>query len=490
MLDLAQYDLALLAFEERRELLDILAFKDKKWRGEWLKHYEPYPRQQDFHAAGKTFRERLFMAGNQSGKTLAGAAEVAMHLTGDYPAWWVGRRWDHATRWIAGSESAELTRKGVQRLLLGAPEVRDDWGTGAIPKASIVGYSMRAGVADAVASVVVKHKSGDNSVVQFSSYDQGRTKWQADTLDGVWFDEEPPEPVYFEGLTRTNATSGMVMMTFTPLFGMSKVVVRYLEEKPPGSNVTRMTIYDALHYSKEQADAIAATYPLHEREARAMGEPILGSGRVFPVAESVIKCEPFPIPAHWPRICGLDFGWDHPAAVAWLAWDRDTDTLYVYECWKARETLVAQQALVIRARGEWIPVAWPHDGLQHDKGSGDTLSKQYKTERVAMLRDRATFEDGKSFGLEAGVLQMLDRLQSRRLQVFNHLNDWFSEFRMYYRKDGIIVKLRDDLMSATRYAMMMRRKALTEHEGLVSIGHPGARRLIPGFGVLDPVAGY
>lgn len=490
MIDPDKYDLSALDFDERRELLDILALKDKRWRGEWLKHYTPYPKQQEFHTAGLTFRERLFMASNQSGKTLAGAAEVAMHLTGNYPEWWTGRRWAHATRWMVGSESAELTRKGVQRLLLGAPEVREDWGTGAIPKASLVGYSMRSGVADAVASVVVKHSSGDNSVVQFNSYDQGRTKWQADTVDGVWFDEEPPQDVYFEGLTRTNATSGAVMVTFTPLLGMSDVVMRYLTEKPAGSHVTQMTIFDALHYTREQADAIAATYPAHEREARAMGIPIMGSGRVFPVAEDMIKIASFPIPSHWPRICGLDFGWDHPAAMVWIAWDRDTDTLYVYDCWKARETPVAQQALVLRAHGEWIPVAWPHDGMQHDKGSGLVLAKQYKDAQVSMLKDRATFEDGKSNGLEAGVLQMLDRFQARQLRVFSHLEDWFQEFRLYHRKDGLIVKLRDDMMSATRYGMMMRRKAITEQEGRVTRGAHFAPHVIPGFTMLDPVAGY
>jgi hypothetical protein len=221
-----------------------------------------------------------------------------------------------------------------------------------------------------------------------------------------------------------------------------------------------------------------------------MGIPIMGSGRVFPVAEGMIKCGAFPIPSHWPRLCGLDFGWDHPAAMVWMAWDRDTDTLYVYDVWKARETPVAQQALVIRARGEWIPVAWPHDGLQHDKGSGEVLAKQYKTERVAMLKDRATFEDGKSNGLEAGVLQMLDRFQARKLRVFDHLEDWFQEFRLYHRKDGLIVKLRDDLMSATRIAMMMRRKAITEQEGRVQANVHVAPHHIPGFQVFDQVAGY
>jgi hypothetical protein len=70
------------------------------------------------------------------------------------------------------------------------------------------------------------------------------------------------------------------------------------------------------------------------------------------------------------------------------------------------------------------------------------------------------FDDGTS-GLEAGVADMLDRMQTGRLKVFTHLSDWFEEFNLYHRKEGLIVKLNDDLMSATRYAMMMKRFAST-----------------------------
>src|SRR5882757_7333932 len=81
-----------------------------------LTSYRPYPKQREFHAAGTKFRERMLMAGNQVGKTLSAAFEVAMHLTGRYPDWWEGIRFTKPVRWLAGSESAELTRKGVQRL--------------------------------------------------------------------------------------------------------------------------------------------------------------------------------------------------------------------------------------------------------------------------------------------------------------------------------------------------------------------------------------
>lgn len=489
LLDDPLFDPDILPAAERAELMELLAQSDLIWRRTWLTRYLPYPKQVEFHEAGKLFRERLFMAGNQLGKTYAGAAEVAFHLTGRYPADWKGRRWAHATRGMAGSESGELTRKGVQRLLLGPPEEKDQWGTGAIPYDCLVGYSLKQGVADAVSSIVVKHVSGENSVVQLNSYDQGRSKWQADTVDFVWFDEEPPEPVYMEGLTRTNATGGVVFMTFTPLLGMSDVVMRFLETKPEGSHVTQMTIMDAAHIPEARRQQIIASYPDHEREARTMGIPIMGSGRVFPVAESMISCPAFPIPAHWPRIAGLDIGWDHPAAVVWLAWDRDTDTAYAYDVWAASEQTVAQQALVIRAGGEWIPVSWPHDGLQHDKISGEQLASQYRAQHVNVLPKRATFVDG-SNGLEAGISMMLDRMRGRRLRVFAHLDRWFKEYRLYHRKDGIIVKKRDDVMSATRYGLMMLRFAVSQYEAAAMRGEQLSPFLLAPTQVFDPVTGY
>jgi phage terminase large subunit-like protein len=99
-----------------------------------------------------------------------------------------------------------------------------------IPKAHLIDWSRRMGVADALDSVTVKHVSGGVSTLGFKSYDQGRQKWQSETLDGVWFDEEPPMDIYMEGLTRTNATAGISMITFTPLLGMSDVVSMFLDE--------------------------------------------------------------------------------------------------------------------------------------------------------------------------------------------------------------------------------------------------------------------
>lgn len=401
------------------------------------------------------------MAGNQLGKTLCAAAETAIHCTGRYPDWWKGRVFNKPINgWVSGV-TGESTRDNPQRLLygqIGSP------GTGMIPYDAIKDKATRRGLSDALDILTVRHGGGGDvqageSQIGFKSYDQGREKWQGPTLNFVWFDEEPPPDIYTEGLTRTNVDMGPVFLTFTPLKGMSEVVKRFLIEKVPGIHITQMTIEDALHYTPEQRTAIIASYPQHEREARARGIPVMGSGLVFPIEEEYIKVQSFEIPSHWVLLGALDFGWDHPTAAVRLAWDRDNDIIYVTACSRARLNTPVMFSASVKPWGNWLPWAWPHDGLQHDKGSGVQLAQQYKDNGLKMLPEPASFEDG-SNGVEAGIADMLDRMQTGRLKVFSHLNDWFEEFRLYHRKDGLIVKENDDLISATRYGIMMKRFAI------------------------------
>lgn len=494
---MTEQDLSDLSVEEKLELLKLLEIKDRRTRENWLANYKPYAKQRDFHAAGSVYRERLFCAANQSGKTFSGAAEVAMHTTGLYPENWQGRKFPRATRWIVASESAELTRKGVQRLLLGPPENEKEWGTGAIPKSHIIAWTRKPGVPDAVASLTIRNEYGGESVIQFASYEQGRTKFQADTLDGVWLDEQPSdESIYSEALTRTNATGGIVFITFTPLLGMTGLVRRFLQEKVTGTHVTFMTIDDVEHYTAEQKAAIVASYPEHEREARTRGIPMQGEGVVFPIAESAIRCEPIPIPSHWARICAIDFGFGHPAGFSCLAHDRDSDTVYVYDAWKIKGKSAIEHSMIIIGKGyQHIPWAWPHDGLQHDKGAGGQLVKQYKDYGVNMLAERAQFApttDGKAGGnsVEAGIAMMLSRMQTGRFKVFSHLECVFEELRMYHRKDGVVVKEQEDIVSSVRYGTMMLRKAQIPAEYDPGRAMFSSRPDVPRFEVFDPAVGW
>jgi phage terminase large subunit-like protein len=450
----------------KQALLRILQEEKRRQARTRLKRYRPYAKQRLFHNNGAKYRERLFRAGNQLGKTWASAYEIAIHLTGQYPDWWQGRRWNRGvTGWALG-ESMESTRDTLQRLVLGRPE---EWGTGTIPADSIIQIKRAQGVADSVDCVYVRHISGGISRLYFKSYEKGRTKLQGETLDFAALDEEPPLGIYMEVLTRTNATGGIVWITFTPLLGMTEVVLLFLKNPTPERVDINMTIEEAEHYTPEERAKIIESYPAHEREARTKGIPILGSGRVFPVVEAAITVEPFKIPDHWRIIAALDFGWDHPSAAVWIAWDVDKDILYVFDCMRVRETTPATQAPSILARGPWVPVAWPHDGLQHEKGSGFQLAQQYRDCGVNMLHEMAQFEETGDEGeqnssrtsVEAGLLALLTRMQTGRFKVFSHLIDWFEEFRLYHRKEGKVVKLQDDLMAATRYGYMMLRYSTT-----------------------------
>lgn len=441
----------------------LKAERSKRTLSNQLAYYRPYPKQVEFHAAtSEGVYERLFMAGNQLGKTLAGAAEAAIHLTGRYPSWWTGRRFDEPIVMIAGSESSGLTRDGVQRLLLGPPADVAARGTGFIPADAIDDVSNMHGVNDAIESATIKHASGRLSTLLFKSYEQGRGKWQANTVHYVWFDEEPPFDIYSEGRTRTTATKGLVVVTFTPLKGISQVVKRFLNEKSATRKVITMTIRDVEHLSETDKDRIIADYPEHEREARANGVPVLGAGAIFPVSDSSITVDPFPIPHYWKRLGGLDFGWDHPTAAVELCYDPDNDIVYVTREYRERQKTPAQHAPSLIA---WGPLrwSWPHDGLNTDKGAGEQLAKAYKVAGIKMLPEKATFDDG-SNSVEAGIQLMLTRMQSGRWRVFNTCPRWLEEKRLYHRdqtNDGgsKIVKIDDDLLSASRYAMMMLRHA-------------------------------
>jgi phage terminase large subunit-like protein len=200
-----------------------------------LRDYRPYAKQMAFHAAGLTNSERLFMAGNQLGKTLSGGAEWAMHATGRYPDWWEGQTFDKPVLMWAAGVTGESTRDNPQRILVGPPPKEEAWGTGFIPKDALVDWDRAMGVPNLLDNVVVKWGGGGDvqsgeSIISFKAYEKGREKWQGPTLDGVWFDEEPPLDIYTEGLTRTNngQRSQFIIITFTPLLGMSEVVSLFL----------------------------------------------------------------------------------------------------------------------------------------------------------------------------------------------------------------------------------------------------------------------
>lgn len=424
------------------------------------------PWQWEFHEAGIDFSERMLRAANRVGKTECGAAEVAFHATGQYPDWWPGREFDGDVLIWVGSVTNEASRDITQRALLGGIGAR--LGTGYIPKDAIHGKpKMRqAGIHDVVDGIEIKRAVGgdvyDYSYIGFKSYDQGWRKFQGTAPHIVWLDEEPDENmsnearIYAECQTRILSSMGSLIVTFTPLLGETELV-RHFDMGLSNTYMVEATWDDAPHLDRRRRRELELSYPEHELQARTHGVPMMGSGRVFPVKEDDIKVNPFEIPKHFFQICGIDFGIDHPAAAAWLAIDRDKDIWYVTDVYRRSNQTTAVHASAIKRRGLWIPVAWPHDGMNREKRSGIVLKDSYVREGVNMLPISARYkrEIGGGQDVEPIIVEFLERMNTGRLKVFATCSEWFDEFRSYHRKDGKLSQKREDVLKASFYAGMM-----------------------------------
>jgi len=454
----------------------LLEEKAKRIRQTKLLRFVPNQKQIEFYAAGLKAAKRMLMAGNQLGKTLAGAVEVAYHLTGDYPAIWNGLRFPKAIKMWAASKDAVATRDNCQRLLFG--DSVEEIGTGMVPGAKIVRWRRSRSTDEALSRVYVRHKSGGISVITFKNFEQKLGAWMGPTLDFGWCDEEPPFKHFIEMMTRTNngQLGQRIMITFTPLEGLSETVLHFVSKDPKtrGADTTyvQMGIRHVTHYTEEQKAKIIASYPEHERKARADGEPILGSGRIFTTPVETLRVQPFPIPAHWQNIIGIDLGGGnsqgaHPAAAIKLAYNQAEDIIYLTRTWREKGVTTAQHASAIRAMGgktNGVPVAWPHDTLQTNRKSGKSWVQEYMDEDLEMLPEYAQHPeniDGTSGGnnVEESILKWKKRIEDGRFKIFAGLDDFEEEYSMFHRKDGKVVKLMDDIISAVRYAIMMIRFA-------------------------------
>ncbi len=390
------------------------------------------------------------LAANRVGKTEGvGGYEVTCHLTGNYPKWWPGRKFTKPNRWWVAGDTNTTVRDILQYKLMGPI---GNWGTGLIPAVAIGRTTRKPGITDAVDTVWIKHASGGESSVSFKSYEGGRESFQGTEQDGIWLDEEPPQGIYTECLLRTMTNNGIVILTFTPLNGMSDVVLSFLpggkllDGQQAGNKFVVMATWDdAPHLSEEVKKELWASIPPFQRDARAKGIPQLGSGAIYPVPESDLLCEPFEIPEHFPKGFGMDTdqGAGYTAAV-WAAQDRETGTVYIYDIYKRGRSELAVHVDAIKRNGTWIP------------GVGDAaaliVTNQDAQQLIQLYRQAGIDINLPNKAVEAGLQRVYQLMCLGKLKVFKTCQQWFEEFRLYRRDEhGRIVKENDHLMDATRY---------------------------------------
>ena len=418
---------------------------------------ELYTKHLEFMRMGKTHRQRAIIAANRTGKTLMGAYEMALHLTGLYPSWWEGRVFEEPINaWCASIRNSD-TKDIIQKELYG--DVVDP-GTGMIPKHLIIGKPTRkAGVADALETIRVQHVSGGMSVLGFKSYEQGRDGFQGTKKQVIWLDEEPKDySIFTECLTRTmdDKNPGLIYCTFTPLFGLSDTVLSFMPDgklpedgidpNNPHKFITQVSWDEVPHLNEEQKKEILASYLPHERLARSKGIPSLGAGAIYPYLEEDVVVDSFSIPEWWPRVYGLDVGWNKTAAV-WAAMDPDSRVLYIYSEHYQGHCTPTAHAKAIKARGDWIPGVIDPASMGSAQADGKKLIELYEEEGLELeIADNA---------VEAGIYRVAQLLESGQLKIFSTLRNLLSEYRVYRRdENGKIVKKNDHLLDALRYVCL------------------------------------
>lgn len=447
--------------ERLLQAMQELKDRQKFWK---MKFYDPYGWQREFISESHRNQQLLAMTGNRCGKTYTGGYIMAVHLTGLYPDWWEGYRWDRPiSAWAAGI-STDTTRDILQSELLGQWNDPMKYGMGMIPKELILETVNKPGVPGAVQAVLVRHVSGGVSTLVFKSYEMSQDKFMGTAIDLIWLDEECPKSIFTQCITRTATTGGITYLTFTPESGMTELVKDFMYDIKPGQHMVTASWDDAPHLDAKVKEQLMGAYTAAERAMRVSGQPSIGSGVVFPVREDKIVVEPFTVPDHWMKIIGIDLGFDHPNAIATMAWDNEADVYYLIDEYSQRGETFSMHANAIRAKGgDKIPVVVPHDAFKRMGGDGAGSGKKF----VQLFQEfglNVVMEpfsnppslDGKSNNsVEYGVNYMLNYMESGKFKVFTTCTKFLQETKLYCRNDGKINDRNDDMISATRYAMLM-----------------------------------
>lgn len=395
--------------------------------------------------------------------TIAGAYAVTCWATGEYPDWWPGRRFEHPVNiWVVGKD-ARATRDTLQKELLGSV---GEWGTGMIPAKNIGKYFALQGTPQAIDIVKIKSAYGGWSEIGFKNYQQDIGSFMGTARHVVWGDEEMPILIYNECNIRTATTDGTMLLTFTPLDGLTPMVVNFCKkatylvgakpivamdqedsnkvqgEQTVGATSTKAVIqagWDDVPWldAKTKARLLEDT-PVHLREARSKGLPSQSSGNVYQTPLEQVLVDPFDIPVSWPRMYALDVGWNTTAAV-WGALDPATDTLYFYHEHYMGKELPAVHGYAIRSVGDWIPGVI--DPAAHGRSATDGRKLIYIYKDMGLNLREANNE------VESGVTGLGQRFATGRAKIFKTCINIQKEYQLYRRnKDGKIIKENDHAM--------------------------------------------
>ena len=440
-----------------------------------LRYFRPFQHQLRFFATG-TSQRRGILAANRIGKTVSTCYETAMHLTGLYPDWWPGMRYDKPINVMVAGEGWSQVALVLQNELLGTNDVkiRDQIGTGAIPRDCIVTETMRGDGANCI-GVEIRHTSGGKSYLLFANYTQEVRQMQGFKLNVAVFDEQPPDDFFSEIVTRTATTQGQVLCSFTPLKGLNGLVSKFWNHED-GYDHIRVSWDDVPEYDpwgepfllNSTRAQLERDYLPHERDARRNGVPVMGKGAVFQIRS-------------WPtyktgdydfrntmglhRIIALDLGlvndktvlslmyWDPNAREAWL--DRQ---IVVKGTEEANPMNYVQHLMRPEVFG--CPIVLPPDAGTVGRYTMSALSIRQLFEQYELnvypepIRNPAD-EQGRITNHKAfGINTMRQMMEISTFHINENCVEFLRECQNYYVDDKGRFSDPDDCIDSARYALL------------------------------------
>ena len=440
-----------------------------------LKYFRPFEHQLQFFNTGAASR-RGILAANRIGKTVSTCYETAMHLTGRYPSWWQGKRFDKPVNVMMAGEGWTQVALVLQNEMLGSNDVKiqESLGSGAIPRDCIVTDTMRNDGANCM-GVEIKHKSGTNSYLLFANYTQEVRQMQGFKLNIAVFDEQPPDDFFSEIVTRTATTQGQVLCSFTPLKGLNGLVSKFWHHEE-GYEHIRVSWDDVPEYDpwgepfllQSTRQQLERDYLPHERDARRNGVPVMGKGAVFQIR-------------NWPtyktgdydfrgtmglhRVIALDLGLvNDKTVVSLMYWDPDNREAWLHTQIVVQGTEEANPMNwvqhLMRPEVFGCPIVLPPDAGTPGRYTMNSQSLREFLESYELnlypdpIRNPPD-EHGKTTNHKSyGVNVMRQMLEIETLHVNENCVEFLREAQNYYADEKGRFSDPDDCIDSARYALL------------------------------------
>jgi len=402
-----------------------------------------FPKHMQAIAETCTAKVLSIFGGNRAGKTLLLAYIASVWLTGRYPWWWMGRKFPKPTDGWVATQTSSLMVKGLQKYLIGSD------GTGGMIAAEDIVHIDWSPAMGMASRVHIRHQpTGLISTLEFKTYDMGWRRFQTATLDWVILDEEPPAMIFSEALTRTANREGIGILGFTALQGVTPLVAHLWPEIAGGAPEEFMDAEEVVRDMMKRVcigwkdvppsvlpiaerARLSASYLPHERQARMDGVPMLGRGLVYPLGQDSFTCEPFEIPAEWPRLCAVDPGGTPggtgKTAAIWCAFDPYNFIWYAYSEHYQDWAPIPVHVSALSKRGKWIPMLL--DPAGRNITDGKAVYAEYVQELQEVNENWPVHKADKRFTV--GRVELFGELQSGSLKVFSTLRHTLAEHRQY-----------------------------------------------------------